>query len=226
MKRALYVLAIICILVFSAAEVSAVQVSWRIKQHKNPKSFKSEVTEMAKSGYLPMGISFKDGGFYVLYLKGGNLKISAWSLESYKDVDAFKSGVTGKMNEGYIPSGISHTGKLFFVLFIKTPNSAVAWQLVNSDPAPESIKASISKYTKDWYFPVGITSYGGQYYTLLIKTKKTDIKSWRIGTYEPTEEALTGGINQAINEGYLPWGFDFSGERIQVLYAGLVPYKE
>lgn len=227
MRKIVCVLAVLMVFTLLAVDAGAQHVAWEIKFHGDLGKIKNEINKFTQDGYVPVGLSLSEGGFYILYIKTELLTITAWRLSSYDNVEALKSGLTSSMESGYVPSGVSYTSDKFYVLYIKPQHeTATAWRIVSADMNMDNVQASIQEWAKEWYFPVGITSYGGKYYTLMIKTKQTDIKSWMIRWYEPNSQALQAGINKAIEEGYVPWGFNYLGSQVHVLYAGLVPYKE
>ncbi|MFH1092284.1 MAG: hypothetical protein V1742_12025 [Pseudomonadota bacterium] len=220
MKRMSLAVVGLLLLLFLASGAWAQRIEWEIKVHKEPSQLKDEVTQMINQDYVPLGMCLKDQDMYLLYVKGAPITMSAWSINKYQDLEKLKTGVTDMMNGGYVPTGLTYTGTEYFILFIKSPNTAEAWRLIFPDNTSEAVTKAIGEFTQQNYFPVGISAHDQKYYVLLIKTKTTSVKRWRIDAYKDEQSELVAGINKKIEEGFIPWGFDYRGETVQILYLG------
>jgi len=221
MKR-LFLLITIITAFFVASSAFAVTVKWKYTPHSsNPSVLQSQVQNLANQGWTPLGLSYKDGKAWMLYVGGGLIKISAWSLNWYsdKDVNALKNGISSKMKQGYYPTGVSYIGDRIYILFIKRRNTGTAWQLVRSSQNLQALRAKIQPYEYQSYIPVGITSNKGYFYALMVKTPGTTSKGWTIDPYSASDSVVKAGINSRITQGYVPWGFMYRHGRVYILYT-------
>jgi hypothetical protein len=207
------------VLVITAVDARAQQINWEIKQHDNPDTFLDDVTAKANEGYAPLGFTFRDETFYVLYVNGAGIEMSGIGVRQYDSFDKVKDGLTAEMEDGYMPTGIAHTGDLFFILYVKTPHTATAWQLVTSEIAGPAIEAAINEWTEQRYYPVGITAYDDTWYTLLVQSRETNVQSWSLNSFKADVQTLQSGINSKIEEGYVPFGLTYLEDEVQILFV-------
>jgi hypothetical protein len=200
-------------------KASAQIISWEIKQHSTDlQTLKEEVTEYVNDGYVPLGITYDNVELYILYVRDPEFGMEAWSIEWYDNRDAIQKGITGNMNKRYIPTGITYTGDQFYVLYVKTESSVTAWQLIPSAADLNSVKRAIQPYVNQGYVPTGISLLKDEYWTLLLQIPDTQVKKWKIETYPVGAHA--DGINSNIKQGYIPWGIEYRGTQIDILYIG------
>jgi hypothetical protein len=211
---------IIGILVASVACLHAESPFWEIKLHSTElEVLKAEVTEYCDAGLLPVGMSYNGNELYLMYIEATDLTIEAWLINWYDNETDLQYGINATMEEGYIPTGLSYIGEQFFVLYVKTENSAKAWQLVPSGVNLSAVKKAIQSYVDNGYVPSAVAFFDNQYWTLLLDTPGTTIKKWLLETYKTGTHGQK--IDERIEEGYIPWGLEYSGtDRIDILYIG------
>lgn len=219
MKKFIFVNVCVFMLLLTL-NTSAQTISWEIRQHSTDlELLEKEVSSYINNGYVPLGITYDNVELYLLYVQDWDFGLEAWSIEWYEGPDDIQNGITENMNNGYIPTGISHTGDLFYVLYVKVESSAEAWQLIPSGTDLQDVQREIQPIVQQGAVPVGITAYEGEYWTLLLDIPDTTVKYWRIESYETG--AHVDGINQNIEEGYMPWGIIYRHDRgVDILYVG------
>ncbi|MDY0096264.1 MAG: hypothetical protein RBT80_26520 [Candidatus Vecturithrix sp.] len=219
MKKLLQISAYLFFLILPMA-APAQMLSWEIKQHSTDlELLKKEVNSNINNGYVPLGLTYDNVEFYILYIQEWDFGLEGWLIEWYEDDEEIQDGITENMNKGYIPTGISYTGDLFYVLYVKVESSAEAWQLIPSGTNLQAVQRAIQPIIDQGYVPVGITVYEGEYWTLLLLIPDTTVKYWRIESY--TTGAHTEGINRNIEQGYMPWGIIYRHDRgVDILYVG------
>lgn len=197
------------------------EVYWEITKHStNVNKLRNEITEYMENGLVPVGISYDNTQLHILYIDAPELDASAWYIEWYDDTNSLQNGITNNMNQGYMPNGITYTGDLFYVMYIMVDNAATAWQLVPSATNLNAVRNAIQPYVSQTYLPVGITALGREYWTLLVRIPNTTVRRWLIETYTADSQVLTNNINANINKGYLPLGFMYRGNEVDILYWG------
>jgi len=76
------------------------------------------IDEAAKKGFLPYGLSYYKGRFWVFFLGVPDLKLKRIIVVRYKDIDeAFISGLNEQIARGLIPWNIAFSETSVFVLF-------------------------------------------------------------------------------------------------------------
>jgi len=193
---------------------------WELIRHPNNiDKIREQVTEFANQGKTPMGMSIVGDKVYILYITGNRFKLDRWEINWYDSVDELRTGVTAKMNAGFMPVGLHNDGSQFFILYIKTAFKATHWRIVPSERTLESLQQAISDLTADYYVPMDLAAHGDNFYTLLVRIPTTTIKQWHIQTYEADNSAITPGINGMVSQGWSPWGMDFDGDKVRVLFV-------
>jgi len=220
MKKIMARIIFFIVLLLATPNVFADKLAWKLEKHSADfRTMKDEISSLANSGYVPIGISFDSGNIYALYISSSLLQITGWHLEWYKDADTIKAGINNKITQGFLPTGVSYVGDLFYVLYIKSKNKAKAWNLVSSARDPEQNKKAIQSLAQQEYVPVGITAFGNQSWTLMVQLPAMAIKGWSIESYTADNATVRSGIQNKIRSGFVPWGVMCRDNAVHVLYV-------
>jgi len=193
---------------------------WELIRHPNNiDKIREQVTEYANQGKTPMGLSVVGENVYILYVTGNKFKLDRWEINWYDSVDSLKNGITEKMDSGFMPVGLHYDGNQFFILFIKTAFKATHWHIMPSQRTLNSLQQAIADLTANYYVPMDLAAHGDQFFTLLVRIPTTTIKQWHIVTYQANNAAITSGINAMVNQGWNPWGMDFDGNAVRILFV-------
>ena len=217
-RVALVCLTLLCILPLSLPAQTG--PGWELVRHpNNTDSLREQVTQYVNEGKTPMGMSIIGNNVYILYVTGNKFDLKRWEINWYNSVDSLRDGITSKMNAGLMPVGLHYDGDQFFILSIKTSFKATHWRIMPSDRTLTSLQQSISDLTADHYVPMDLAAYAENFYTLLVRIPTTTIKQWHIKTFEADNSAITPGINAMLRQGWNPWGMDFDGDKVRVLFV-------
>lgn len=188
----------------------------------NQSDLQNDITSAVNSGKTPSGIYVGDDGeVMVYYIDDNPLGMTAWNLEWYEGVESLQHGINSNLEQGYFPMGISFTdhGQLY-VLYIMSQLKATAWQLVESELDLGYVTNDVQPYIYEKYIPVGITVFGGMYYTLLAQVPDSENVNWTIEGYENNNYTIQQGVNNAVNSGFVPFGYLQEQGVVNVLYIG------
>jgi len=192
------------------------------KTTSNQQDLQNDITTAVNSGKTPAGIYVGAHGEVVVYYIDDNpLGMTSWNLEWYTDVESLQHGINSNLEQGYFPMGISFTdnGELY-VLYIMSQLQATAWQLVESELDLEQVSYNVQPYIHEKYIPVGITVFGGMYYTLMAQVPDSEQVSWTIEGYEDNNYSIQQGVNNAVNSGFIPFGYLKEQGIVNLLYIG------
>ncbi len=218
MKKSIAV-SIVIVLIGLSLPVHAQKISWEIRLHSTDITMlEKEITAYTSQGYIPLGITYDNAELYIMYVQVPEFGLKAWYLEGYKTETELQNGITNTMNRGYMPTGITYTGEQFYVLYVLVDNSAQAWQLVRTKSGSDALQKALQPYVSKKYLPVGITTYGEAYWTLLLQIPNTTATSWKIESYATGTHG--DGVNRHLEAGNIPWGIDYRGTDIDILYVG------
>ena len=188
----------------------------------NQNDLQNDITAAVNSGKTPAGIYVGDDGEVVIYYIDDNpLGMTSWNLEWYDDVETLQNGINTNLEQGYFPMGISFTNQgQLYVLYIMSQLQASAWQLVESELDLGYVTNDVQSYINENYIPVGITVFGGMYYTLLAQVPDSKPVNWTIEGYENNNYTIQQGVNNAINSGFVPFGYLKEEGVVNLLYIG------
>jgi hypothetical protein len=91
--------------------------------------------------------------------------------------------------------------------------------LVPSENSLEGLKTAVSARTGEGFLPMDLASRENRIWTLLLRIPDAPQKQWAIRTYKGENNSVTPGINSMVAAGWLPWGLDFDGATVRVLFV-------
>ncbi len=188
----------------------------------NQNDLQNDISAAVDSGKTPAGIYVGDDGeVEVYYIDDNPLGMTSWNLEWYDGVETLQNGINTNLEHGYFPMGISFTnnGQLY-VLYIMSQLQATAWQLIESELDLDYVTNDVQPYIHEKYIPVGITVFGGMYYTLLAQVPDSEPVNWTIEGYENNNYTIQQGVNNAVNSGFVPFGYLKEEGVVNLLYIG------
>lgn len=211
-KIILYVITIFFITSFCFGEKWGLFYSSPLKVRKDIKTIN------AKTGMIPVGISYYDHKLYILFNDGTQVGASAFYIQVLKNSSALQiqEAIQEVVNKGWIPFDITDTQREVIILYLRCKVSIDEWKIVKSKKDWESIQNTVRSHRS--FFPLGISFGTLNAYILLIRSADSNLQAWVIRNVGQTDAVVKTTVRKMMAKGYMPYGFEYKGGQVGIVF--------
>ena len=183
-----------------------------------------EVTEQVNrdledGSYLPVGLD-ADPDIALFLIENDEIPFTNWIIYEFDDASDLEDEFTGFLADGWVPMDIARTSNGITALFVEAEVEFNGWQLVTSRAESSAIERTVSNLRDDGYTVWGQALDGeGMWHLAMREVGLEQPRDVRFETYPDDPAALQDGINEMIEEVWVPWGLSLSSGEIIVSFV-------
>lgn len=193
---------------------------WILAEHDlSDQAASQDIARIISSGYLPVGIEFRNDILTTLYLDQPGVEIQQWAIQEFERLDNLNEELSRPMLEGWVPMDITKTDNGLTVLLVRTEDIEIeGWNIAIGPVETESIGQTFAAWRERGYTAYGITlSEADEIWYLMLQVASQETVPRVFFDGYPDEEVTTG-ITEQMREGGIPWGLMKIGESTFIHY--------
>lgn len=172
----------------------------------------------AKTGMIPVGISYYNKKLYLLFNDGKQVGASAYYIQVLKGRSSLQiqRAIQLVVKRGWIPFDITDTQREVIILYLKCKVKIDEWKIVRSKKDWTSIQNTVTSYRS--FFPLGISFSAIDAHILLIRSNASNLQGWMIRNVGGTNIAVKAAVKVMMAKGYMPYGFEYRGGQVGIVF--------
>jgi len=173
-----------------------------------------------KTDMIPVGISYYNGKVYLMFITDESLGAEAYwiqKLDKNLSKKKLQAAIQKNINKGWVPFDLTITPHRVIMLYLKCAIPIKAWRIMPSQKNWDAIQGVLNKNKQ--YFPLGFAFRGNEAYTLLINSPKAGVTSTIMKNCGASEKVIEKTINNMVKKGYSPYGFEYKGKQVGVVFV-------
>lgn len=185
------------------------QPAWAFAEHSfENEELKKEINEFLANGYVPVGMDVTpDGTLSLVYALNTWFEYENWAIQEFTDLDNLNAELTTVLQEGWVPVAMSATDDGLQMFLLKTDIEVSAWEIAVGPLSVDSAVSTLESWRDEGYTPWAITlTPDDEVWYLFLEQSHVSEDAVLFNGFENTEEAITEGINEDIEERWYPWG--------------------
>jgi len=211
-KIILYVITMFFITSFCFGEQWGLFYSSPLKVNKDIKTIN------AKTGMIPVGISYYNKKLYILFNDGKQVGASAYYIQVLKSssLQRIQGAIQEVVSRGWIPFDITDTQREVIILYLKCKVRINEWKIVKSKKDWAAIQNTVTSHRS--FFPLGISFGPLNAYILLIRSTSSNLQGWVIRNVGQTDAVVKAAVKMMMAKGYMPYGFEYKGGQVGIVF--------